>query len=209
MLKLIAVLFVTFVVLMFAEWLSRAKKIHSELTRKFIHIVVGTIVAFWPFFLSWGQIQLLSAAFIIVILFSTRYNVFHSIHGTKRDAYSEVVFALAIGILSFIVTSKWIFAASMMALSLGDGLAAVVGTLFGDTNRYKVFGRRKSIAGTATFAVACYVIMAFYTTFSHGHVSSIMFVLLPLMATAAENIAHGFDNIVVPMLFALVLSSSL
>ena len=196
-------------ILLYAEWLSRAKHIHTELTRKFVHIVIGTMVAFWPFVLSWGKIQLLSAAFLVVILISTRYNIFRSIHAVKREAWGEILFALAIGILAFICTSKWIFAASMLSLSLADGLAAVTGTIFGDANRYKVFGRQKSIVGTTTFLILMFIIIGFYSLLSGGHSSIAMFLLLPIMATATENLAGGFDNLAIPLLVAVVLSSSL
>lgn len=199
----------TLAVLLFAEWLSRAKHFHSELTRKFVHIVVGTMVAFWPFVLSWGKIQLLSAAFLIVILLSTKFNIFRSIHAVKREAYGEIAFALAIGFLAFICTSKWIFAASMLALSLADGMAAVIGTIYGRKNGYKVFGRQKSIIGTTTFFVIAFLIVSVYGIFSGGHSSLAMLFFLPLLATAAENLSGGFDNIVIPVLFAIFLSSSI
>ena len=42
--------------LLFAEYIARTRNIHTELTRKFVHMSVGTFVAFWPFFSSWHEI---------------------------------------------------------------------------------------------------------------------------------------------------------
>ena len=53
----IVAIVVVFLILIFAEYLSRYKGVHSELTRKLVHILVGMFVAFWPLFLSWQQIQ--------------------------------------------------------------------------------------------------------------------------------------------------------
>src|SRR2546430_3702351 len=159
---------VTFIILLVAEYLSRYKGIHAELTRKLIHILVGTFVAFWPFFLSWRQIQMLSVAFLVVVIVSIRLNVFRSIHAVKRNIMGELLFAVVIGLLALLATSKWIFMAAMLHLSLGDGLAAVVGLGWGENNSYKVFGHVKSRAGSTAFFVTSFCVMAFYLAFSHG-----------------------------------------
>src|SRR6266705_6252790 len=92
----LAVLFV-FCVLLIAEYASRAKRIHAELTRKFVHILVGAFVAFWPFFLTWREIELLSLAFFIAVALSIKFNIFRSIHAVKRNMLGGLVFAMTIG----------------------------------------------------------------------------------------------------------------
>ena len=57
MLTVLAI-FVVLLILVFAEYLSRFKGVHSELTRKLVHILVGAYVAFWPFFLSLSLIHI-------------------------------------------------------------------------------------------------------------------------------------------------------
>lgn len=200
--------FVTFCILIFSEYLSRAKQIHAELTRKLVHVAVGTFVAFWPFFLSWREIQWLSLAFFAVICISIKYNIFSSIHAVKRSITGELLFALVIGLLALISTNKWIFMAAMLHLSIADGMAAVIGLGWGDKNSYKVFGRTKSVAGSAAFLVSSYLILAIYALFSHAGTSVATYIWLPLIATLTENLAiQGTDNIIMPMLIALVLMS--
>jgi phytol kinase len=197
------------VILLLAEYGSRAKGIHSELTRKFIHMSVGTFVAFWPFFLGWGKVQLLSVAFFVVIMLSLKFNIFRSIHAVSRGGFGEVMFAMVIGILAVICTEPWIFAVAMLHLSLGDGLAAVVGTLWGDKHEYKIFGSIRSYAGTATFLIVSIAIMSLYVIFGDGEASVMMLAGLPLLATFTENISiHGTDNLFVPIVVALGLMSS-
>jgi phytol kinase len=201
---------VVLLIILFAEYLSRYKGVHSELTRKFVHILVGVFVAFWPFFLSWKQIQLMSIAFLVVVLISIKLNVFGSIHAVKRNTIGEVLFAVVIGILAFIVTSKWIFAAAMLHLSLADGLAAIAGLAWGDNSKYKIMGRTKSLVGSLTFFFTSIFIMIWYVALSGNDYSAVTLIWLPVMATVAENISgEGTDNLVVPLLVALVLSSSL
>ncbi len=208
MLATIAVVLVTFCILVFAEWLSRAKEIHAELTRKLVHVAVGSFVAFWPFFLSWRSIQLLSLAFFVVVALSVKLNIFRSIHAVKRNMTGELLFAIVIGMLALISTTKWVFMAAMLHLSIADGLAAVIGLGWGDSNSYKVFGKTKSIAGSTAFWISSFCILIAYVTFSHSTTSFTTVLWLPFLATAAENLAvQGTDNLVMPMLIAVVLTS--
>lgn len=206
----IAAVFVVLVILVFAEYLSRYKGVHSELTRKLVHILVGAFVAFWPFFLSWRSIQVISLLFLAVVLISIKLDIFGSIHAVKRGVMGEVLFAVIIGLLAFIVDDKWIFAAAMLHLSLADGFAAIAGLAWGDDSSYRIMGRTKSLVGSLTFFFTSLAIMVVYALFSGNEHSAISVIWLPVMATIAENIAgEGTDNIAVPLLVALVLSSSL
>lgn len=208
MLSTIFVVLVTFCVLIYSEWLARAKQIHAELTRKFVHITIGTFVAFWPFFLSWRDIELLSLAFFAVVALSIKYNIFRSIHAVKRNVMGELIFAVVIGILAVVSSSKWVFMVAMLNLSLADGLAAIVGVGWGDSSTYKVLGHTKSIAGSAAFFVTSLCTMVAYGLFAHSGISLLTIIWLPILATAAENVAiEGTDNFVVPLLVALVLIS--
>ncbi len=197
-------------VLIFAEYLARTTAIHAELTRKFVHMSVGAFVAFWPFFLSWGMIEAISVLFLAVVLISIKMNIFRSIHAVSRNKNGEVMFAMAIGGLALISSSKWIFMAAMLNLAIGDGIAAVVGTLWGDSNSYKVLKSTKSIAGTSAFFICSLLILIAYKAGSHAHIPLIGFIWMPLLATATENVAiNGTDNIAVPVIVAISLSSSL
>jgi dolichol kinase len=210
MLATALVVIATFGVLVFAEYLSRARQIHAELTRKLVHVAVGTFVAFWPFFLSWRSIQLLSLAFFLVVCISIKFDIFRSIHAVKRNVMGELLFAIVIGVLAIICTNPWIFMVAMLHLSLADGLAAVVGLGWGDTNQYKVFGKVKSIAGTLTFAVVSFVVLGIYFVYGGGATSFSTILWLPLVAAATENLAvYGTDNLVTPLLVAIILTGGL
>lgn len=196
-------------ILVFAEYLARRTNMHAELTRKFVHMFVGTFVAFWPFFLSWRQIEVLSIAFLIVILISVKFTIFKSIHTVPRQAIGEICFAMVIGLLALISSSEWIFAAAMLCLSIGDALAAIIGLLLGDSNQYKVFGKTKSIAGTSAFLAITLLVMVLYIAVSEDSASITTLLVVPLLATITENVAvNGTDNLVMPMLIALLLGGT-
>lgn len=209
MLGTVAVIVVVFLILLLAEYLSRYRGVHSELTRKLVHTLVGVFVAFWPFFLSWRQIQMLSLAFLLVVLISIKLNIFGSIHAVKRNAVGEVLFAMIIGILAFISTDEWIFTAAMLHLSLADGLAAIIGLAYGDHNSYKVMGETRSLAGSLTFFFCSLSIMLFYTIAGDANYSGLTLIGLPVIATIAENVAiKGTDNLIIPLLVAFTLTSA-
>lgn len=196
-------------VLLIAEHLARHTNLHAELTRKFVHMLVGTFVAFWPFFLSWREIKLLSLAFLIVVIISVKFTIFKSIHTVPRRAFGEISFALVIGILAFISSSAEIFMAAMLCLSIGDALAAIIGLLYGERNQYKVFGKTKSVAGTAAFFTTSVLVMTLYVTLTSNSAGIMNLFAIPVLATITENVAvNGSDNLIMPVLIALLLGGT-
>jgi dolichol kinase len=205
MLKLSLVIACTFVLLVAAEYLWRIKHYYSEITRKFVHVTVGTFAAFWPWFLSWNQIELLAGAFLIVILLSRLLTIFSSIHLIGRKTLGEIFFALAIGGVAILTHDRLIFMAALLHLSLADGFAAIVGTHFGKRHQYQVFGQVKSVVGSLTFLLCSVIILGFYFALSH-HSALPTIMWLPLLVTILENVGErGSDNLLVPLAVAVAL----
>lgn len=189
-----------------AEVLWRRRQIDPEYTRKFIHITVGSLVAFWPLFLGRWQIVALSAAFVVVVLVSSRFRIFRAIHSVQRPTWGELFFALAVGVLVYVSHDSWIYMVALLHMSLADGLAAVVGMKFGRRTRYHTFGHQKSVVGTATFIVVSLGIFAGYAALG-PHAFSPWFPVITLVAAALENMAiRGVDNLAVPLVVAIALN---
>jgi len=203
MLSLFITCLVVFVILIVGELLVRNSKRNDELSRKFIHIIVGSFVAFWPLYLNWNQILLMAAAFLIVVLISKWLNIFKAIHSVGRPTWGEVFFAITIGVMAIFVHSDLIFAAAILHMSLADGLAAVMGVKFGGSNQYKILGHKKSLAGSISFIVVSLAIL--FTTLPITPLLTIAGITLG--ATILENISIlGLDNLTVPLFVALVLN---
>lgn len=196
-----------FLVLLGSEYGWRRHWLANEFGRKFVHISVGTFVAFWPFFLSWTQIRLMSLAFIAVVAVSNYFKLFHAINSVQRPTFGEIFFALSVGLLTFITHSKWAYAASILQMSLADGFAAVVGTRFGRDNKYHLLGHLKSAAGTLTFFIISLGILIGYMALVPGGISWPVIVFGALAATLLENLAaFGLDNLVVPVFIGLLVA---
>jgi phytol kinase len=197
-----------FLVLITSELWWRKRAIHGEFSRKFVHITVGSFVAFWPFFLSWHEIQFLSIAFLIVVGVSKRLGVFQSIHSVQRPTWGEFFFAAAVGLVTLITHDKWIYMAALLQMSLADGLAAVVGVRFGRRSQYSVLGHTKSVAGSVTFCVVSFLLLVVLTHYGDVVVPIAALIALPFVAGIVENFGvQGLDNLLVPILIAAVLRS--
>ncbi len=207
MMSLILTIAFVFALLVGSELWWRARKPHDEFSRKFIHIVVGSIAAFWPFYLLWGQIVFLSAAFIVVVGVSRYFNLFKAIHAVERPTWGEIFFALAVGVLAFITHEPWIYAAALLHMSLADGLAAVVGVTWGKRTRYMVFRHPKSLEGSATFFVVSLAILSGYSALSGTPLQPSTILGLAAATTLIENLGvAGLDNLFVPLVIGVALT---
>lgn len=201
-----------FALLVLSELLWRSKLIRGEAARKFVHIAVGTYVAFWPYFLTWRQIELMSFAFLVGIIISRQLSIFHAVHEVARKTQGEIFFPIGIGLSALIMPAPIVFTAAILHLSLADGLAAVVGTKYGMQHRYMVRNNIKTIAGTAMFYLVSTIIIVLAVTMSGQAITMSLVplvLLLPLAATIVENFAvGGTDNIFVPLLIIAVLQTA-
>ncbi len=198
-----------FILLLLTEFLWRTNRLRGESARKFIHIIVGSYVAFWPFFISFEAIQGISAAFLVVVVISQRLDIFKSIHGVARRTWGEVLFAVGIGLIAVLATEPWIFAACILHMSVADGFAALAGKRWGKGNRYVIEGHEKSVVGTGVFWLCSLIIVGvtIYFVPSLQHEASALIAWLPLAAALTENIGiGGTDNVLVPLLVFTVLT---
>lgn len=205
------------VILVVSEYLWLKKILKGERARKFIHILAGVWMAFWPFYLPFDGIFVLSCMAVTVLIYSRITRLFSAIYAVKRTTYGEIFFALALLICAYLGQENWIFTISILLLAVADGGAAVVGRLWGNSNSYMLFGTenlRKSVAGTVAFLVLAYISVGVGYVVGGEEVLSnnllIAFLVLPISATIIENIMpYGLDNLFTPLFATLLLNSLL
>jgi phytol kinase len=208
MLLLLLTVVTVFALLVINELWWRTRPVHGEFSRKFIHITVGSFVAFWPFFLSWHEIELLSVAFVVVVSLSKYLNVFKAIHSAQRPTWGELFFALAVGLIALVTHDKWIYAAALLQMGLADGLAAVIGVRYGNRLKYLIFQHPKSVTGTLTFFVTSLSILLAFNQWGDRPLSLAFMLAVTGLATLLENLAvFGLDNLLVPLFVALMLAN--
>jgi len=209
MINILISLIAIFIVLVISELLWRKHKLSDELTRKIVHVFVAVFVAFWPLYMSYHEIQLLSVAFLIVIVLSRYLHIFKGILHVKRKTYGDLFFPLSILILALLEPQHLIFTIAMLHIGLADGMAALVGKNYGKKNQYKLFGQTKSIAGTASFIAISYLILLSVRAISPGEVMNLTWrniLILPPILAFVENIsAYGADDLTIPLVLMVVL----
>ena len=94
---------------------------------------------------------------------------------------------------------------------MADGLAALVGSRYGENNSYKVLWNKKSIVGTLTFIVMSFNILVWvYVRGSVGFTPITLpaLLLIPFVTAYVENIAPwGSDNLFVPLAVVALLGA--
>ena len=206
-------------ILLASEYLWRKKILVGEAARKFIHILAGIWIAFWPYYLPFDGIFILSVMMLFMVVYSRYTDLFQAINGVERKTYGDIFYALGLVVCAILSRADWIFTVSVLLLSVADGVAAVTGSYLGTKNTYYVFGNkylRKSITGTVSYFVFASLVMllGFFLSGAGGHTSVGMpfatFIVVPLSATVLENITPlGFDNVVIPCMSALLLNTIL
>jgi dolichol kinase len=217
MLKILLAIIPISVVLLLSEYLWRREFVKGERARKFIHILAGIWMAFWPFYLPFDGIFILGCMAFTLLLYSRFTNLFHAIYAVKRKTYGELFYALAIIMCAYYGQEPWIFTVSILLLALADGGAAVVGRFMGVSNQYFVFGwstLRKSVAGTIAFIGFAYLcifvgwLIGGRDIIENNLLASL--VVLPIGSTLIENITpYGLDNFFTPIIATIVLNSLL
>jgi phytol kinase len=210
MLAIILSLLAVLVVLLIDELMWRKKIIHGELKRKLVHIAVTSFVAFWPWIMSWKEIQLIGIAMILILLVNRQVKVLHYLGGIRQQTYGDVFLALSITTTALITNEKLFFAVAMLHVALADGFAAIIGTKYGRNWAYKIFGQTKTVVGSMTFWVVSLCILGVGLLPAHNLISFnhyiVLLIILPPILTLTENIAVlGIDNLAIPIVAIAVL----
>ncbi len=214
-----------FGMLLIVEAIGRALKWQTAFTRKIIHIGAGLWI--------WGILALFDHWVVGVIPFATFIVLNYIFY--RRQTFSQmdsgdstpgtVYFAFSITVLFVLlwrtppapVDRVPLAAAAVMAMTVGDALASLVGRRWG-RHPYRCFGHARSWEGSAAMALSSFVVMLITLRLLPGSALSPASVpygaaqaaLLTLagtvVATAAEGVSPaGTDNLSVPLLTALAL----
>ena len=204
MLAVIACLVGVLGILVIAEKLWRAKVLVGEYQRKFVHVSVTAFAAFWPWLVSWRQVQLMGLAMLVIVL-ANRYNqVLHFSADLRRHTVGGICLAISISICAALTEVKLFYAIAILHIALADGFAAVIGTRYGMRWKYHVFGQLKTVIGTMTFWLASVFILGVGLLFAYGeinpaHYGLILLILPPLLAGIENSTPLGLDNLTVPL----------
>lgn len=197
-----------------AEALRRWRGYSSDFTRKTIHIGVGM--------LSWVLHQLFDnpwffiaacGAFIVLNLLDWKYGFFASMASSDRSNLGTVYFPLAAAAVALIFWDRPpLMVAALMPLTWGDGLAPVVGRLYGKRT-YNVHTSIRTLEGSAGFFVAglLFTWLALWAvngepvlTPSRAFMPALTVTVLTTLVEAVS--IWGLDNLTITAITAIVLN---
>lgn len=196
--------------LVLSEILWRTHLLRGEAARKLLHIIIGSYVSYWLYFLSFREIELLSLAMLIGVVISHKYHIFHAINDIKRKTWGDIFYAVGLGLTAVISREPWVFAIAVLHMSIADGLAGLLGTYFGKSTRYKVLGSTKSLVGTGVFIATSFCLFALFNYYHPSEIIWPVMFSMPLFLALVENVGvRGTDNIMIPVFVAIIANALL
>lgn len=199
-----------FGILLVGEGIRKSFGLPAGFTRKFVHIGVGNWYILAMLFFTNKTFALIPPlTFILLNYLSYRWNLFKAIELQEKGNLGTVYFPVSLSILVclFWDTAPYLGGIGVMAMTWGDGFAAIIGRRWG-RRTYSIFGNRKSLEGSlAMVSFSFLAITLFLTAFtplglagSAGRAAA-----LAMVATAVEAVSwSGLDNLLVPLLTSTV-----
>jgi phytol kinase len=197
-------------------------RLPRNLSRKFLHIMIGNFIWIIPFF-TYTQFPLnfpffVASPFILLTFLVSPGTPFKGL--TQKlsglgdvtfggHTYGLVFYSISYTILAAFFSDKpWIIAAGIIPLAYGDAAASIIGLKWG-RHQFNVCAK-KSVEGSITmFAVCFLVVAASYAFFSYLYPLSLINFFVAslgaaLVATLSEAFTpRGLDNVAVPLLSAI------
>lgn len=201
------------VVFVFSE---KYLKYKPEVSRKFLHIMVGNCIFIMPFFKDpYVMVYFLTLPLTVFTFLLTKYSPIQ-IQNTATDAGHDLGLVYYAGIWTILILlfpeHLWIVALAIAAMVYGDGFASLIGHRFG-RHKYNLTGDQKSIEGSLTMffviILASVAIFTFYQAIGYPTVPAAfnlpLIVVLSLIATVVEaSTPKGLDNISVCIVTAVL-----
>jgi dolichol kinase len=191
-----------------AEGLRRWRHYGSDLSRKFIHIAVGmySVIAVTIFDQrEWAIIP--PAAFIIINFLDWKYGILKAMTSSDRSNLGTVYFPISFVIIIWLFWERpALLVGSLMPMTWGDALAAVIGRRYG-RRQYTVLNSTRSLEGSLVMFGASALSTWLALALLGADTSLGMALVTAAGASLAESISPwGLDNLTVPTASAALLA---
>ena len=189
-----------------AEVLGKWQKYSVDFTRKFIHIAVGMWIYGTVLLFETPTFAIIPPlSFVVINAISYWKGTFKAMESGERGQLGTIYFPISFAlIVVFLWKQPHLAAASLMPMTWGDSMAAVVGSRYGK-KRYTFWGCTRSMEGSITMLV-----MSFVATLIPLLLLAPVFIGIPkalgmagataVVTTLVEAVSpKGADNIGVPV----------
>jgi phytol kinase len=201
-----------FMMIGIAEGLRKWRSYSVDFTRKFIHIAVGM----W----AYGTVLLFERrefaiippiAFIVINAFSYWQGAFKAMETGEKGQLGTIYFPLSFSVIVWLLWDHpHLLVASLMPMTWGDAMAAIIGERMG-RRWYSIGGSKRSFEGSLTMFLfgwlATFIPLILLPSSSLSFFSALMIAgLTALIAAIFEALSPwGIDNLTVPAVSVLVL----
>ncbi|UCE05667.1 MAG: DUF92 domain-containing protein [bacterium] len=194
-----------------SELIRKKLNLSIKVTRKFVHILTGILIAITPFLLQQPYpLLIISGVFIIVNLIAIKMGWMPGMHATKQTSYGTVFYPISFFILILLLwkNHRAILVMSMLIMAIADAMAAIIGENLNKPKRYQFAGEQKSVQGSAVMLITSFFItvlgLEFFSAFeniSNKFTPGLWIAaIVAIIATACESISYkGSDNLTVPL----------
>lgn len=214
LLMLVAAYLYLFATLGATEWLRRQQGYSVDFTRKVVHIVAGMTVFFLPVFQNRWIALIPPVSFIFINALSYWKGTFQAMETGEQWRLGTIYFPIAFSALTWwLWETKPLLVASLMPMTWGDALAAVIGRRWG-RRKFRVPGGHRTLEGSLTFLFVAWVVTALPLAFLAGtpfpgRQAIPAALAVAAVAAAVEAVSPwGIDNLTVPAISALALRAA-
>lgn len=200
-----------------AEFLQYRKNVHPESSRKFVHVLVGLLVAGCPFIFSSNIPPMtLAAIFIAVNSVSLKSESLKGMHTTERKTYGTVYFPVSFLILAACFWEKPItLILSMLIMTIADTVAGIAGSRAKEPRKFRLWKDVKSMEGSLAMFLTTFFIVYVGTDVFAWLFGAAFYIPLPILIGLAGFVAaaaaiseavscKGSDNLSVPLVSAIM-----
>ena len=205
MLKITLICIYIFSIFLLSSIIQKYSPNNNELKRKIVHIGIGPLVPFAKF-LEIDQNSALFFTGIISLLVLTNYSfkIFPTIEDVERKSYGTFFYCLSLFVLISLFWDKdpYSLIAGFFVMTLGDGLAGLVGKTF-NSKSWFFLKQKKSLIGTLTMFLTSLIIVA-SLGYNQQNSLNLNYFTIAFIATLLEQVSFvGIDNFIVPISSAL------
>lgn len=198
-------------VIVLGTLISKISKSPKEVSRKFIHIMVGNWVFLYPCYNQLWSLLFVPIVFIIINTFSLKYALIEAMERDNDEGYGTIYYAISLTVLSYLaftLQQPILLYVGTLIMTYGDGIAAIIGKKYGKNLKFKKFPE-KSLPGSLTVALVSFIVTLLSLTILIEGITIlpriIISIITSIFAVYLELIGNkGLDNLILPIGASLI-----
>ena len=185
---------------------------YPEISRKFLHIMVGNVAFLLPIFVTREIMAFVAAApFILLTFLMSPHTPIKSLRGKTSAAghgMGLVYYSITWTILAYLFFDNMVvIAIGILAMSYGDGFASIIGMKYGK-KKYTILGDQKSYLGSFAMFIFTFITTVIALIYYDIYISLFVLTVLggiSLVAAFIEGVTpRGLDNFTVPFTAVII-----